>query len=227
MVTHHNDKIIQVQKPAQSLQAFQKKVAAGEELHVGYLKPILLTAGVAVLATAAYFGFSAVRASSLENHQAALADLELEVTGDPTAAAPPAPQDLEQRMRERLPRLENLAKSSPRDSRAVTEGILSTWRLVLGDKAEAPLPATDPWSRLRLAQKQVAMGRAQDAAAILAGLRKAADPGQDWAPIFWNTLLDTDRLQGNREQAWKDLADYKSRFRQLADPALDQLLAGV
>ena len=30
MVTHSKNKVIQVQKPAQSLQAFQKKVASGE-----------------------------------------------------------------------------------------------------------------------------------------------------------------------------------------------------
>ncbi|MDR3672974.1 MAG: hypothetical protein P4L36_19170 [Holophaga sp.] len=225
MVSHGKDKVIQVQKPAQSLQAFQKKVATGEDIQVGYLKPLLMVAGILVVAFAAYFGFRANRAASLEKHQTALADLQIEVLGDQTT--PPSPEVLEQRMRERLPRLEALAKSSPRDDRAVTEGLLATWRLQLGEKGAAPAVQTDPWSRLRLARKQVAEGQAQEAAATLASLRGNAGPDQAWAPIFWSTLLDADRLQGNRDQAWKDLADYKARFKQLVDPGLERMLAGV
>jgi len=225
MVSHGKDKVIQVQKPAQSLQAFQKKVATGEDIQVGYLKPLVMAAGILVVAFAAYFGFRAMRANSLEKHQTALADLQIEVLGDQTA--PPSPQDLEQRMRERLPQLEALAKSAPRDDRAVTEGLLASWRLQLGEKGAAPSVQTDAWSKLRLARKQVAEGQAQDAAATLASLRNAAGPDQAWAPIFWSTLLDADRLQGNREQGWKDLADYKARFKQMVDPQLERMLAGV
>jgi len=71
------------------------------------------------------------------------------------------------------------------------------------------------------------MGQAQDAAATLASLRPSAGPDQAWSAVFWSTLLDADRLQGNREQAWKDLADYKARFKQQADPGLERVLAGV
>jgi hypothetical protein len=227
MVSHSKDRVIQVQKPAQSLQAFQKKVASGEDIQVGYLKPLLMAAGILVLGFGSFYGFRAARAASLEKHLTALADLQMEVIGDSSATQPVTPQDLEQRMRERLPRLEALARSAPRDDRAVSEGLLATWRLQLGDKAAAPSAATDAWGKLRLAQKQVALGQGQEAATTLASLRHGAGPDQAWAPIFWSTLLDADRLQSNREQAWKDLADYKSRFKQLADPALERVLAGV
>jgi hypothetical protein len=228
MVSHGKDKVIQVQKPAQSLQAFQKKVATGEDIQVGYLKPLVMVAGILVVGFAAFYGFRAMRASSLEKHQTALADLQIEVLGDSASTGTePSPQDLEQRMRERLPRLEALARSAPRDDRAVTEGLLASWRLQLGEKGAAPSAPRDAWAKLRLAQKQVAMGQGQEAAATLASLRKGADPDQAWAPIFWSTLLDSDRLQGNREQAWKDLADYKTRFKQQADPGLERTLAGV
>ena len=225
MVSHSKDRVIQVQKPAQSLQAFQKKVATGDDIRAGYLKPLLMGAGVLVVAFASYFGFKAVRASSLEKHQTALADLQIEVIGD--QSVPATPQELEQRMRERLPRLEALARSAPHDDKAVTEGLLATWRLQLGEKATPPAAPADPWSKLRLAQKQVAMGQGKAAADTLATLRGKADPDQAWASVFWSTLLDADRLQGNRDQAWKDLADYKSRFKLQADPGLDRLLAGV
>jgi hypothetical protein len=226
MVSHGKDKVIQVQKPAQSLQAFQKKVATGEDIQVGYLKPLLMAAGILVVAFAAFYGFKAVRASSLEKHQTALANLQIEVMGA-QATTEPTPQEVEQRMREGLPRLEALAKSAPRDDRAVTDGLLATWRLELGEKAAAPPAPSDPWGKLRLAQKQVAMGQAQDAAATLATLRSSAGPDRAWAQLFWSTLLDADRLQGNRDQAWKDLADYKTRYKQQADPGLERKLAGV
>jgi len=227
MVSHSKDRVIQVQKPAQSLQAFQKKVATGEDVRVGYLKPLVMGAGVLIVAFASFYGFRAVRAASLEKHLTALADLQMEVVGDSSATEPVSPKDLEQRMRERLPRLEALARSAPRDDKAVSEGLLATWRLQLGDKAGAPLAPSDAWGKLRLAQKQIALGQGQEAAASLAGMRGAAGPDQAWSPIFWSTLLDADRLQGSRDQAWKDLADYKARFKQLADPGLEKLLAGV
>jgi hypothetical protein len=227
MVSHSKDRVIQVQKPAQSLQAFQKKVATGEDVRVGYLKPLVMGAGVLIVAFASFYGFRAVRAASLEKHLTALADLQMEVIGDSTTTEPVSPKDLEQRMRERLPRLEALARSAPHDDRAVSEGLLATWRLQLGEKAGAPVAPTDAWGKLRLAQKQVALGQGQEAGATLAGMRGAAGPDQAWAPIFWSTLLDADRLQGSRDQGWKDLADYKSRFKQLADPGLEKLLAGV
>jgi hypothetical protein len=228
MVSHGKDKVIQVQKPAQSLQAFQKKVATGEDIQVGYLKPLLMAAGILVVAFAAFYGFKAVRASSLEKHQTALANLQIEAIGSELApGTQPLPDDLEKGMRERLPQLEALARSAPRDDKALTEGLLATWRLELGEKGAPPAPPTDPWSRLRLAQKQVAMGQGPEAAATIASLRKDAGPDRAWASVFWSTLLDADRLQGNRAQAWKDLAEYKSRFKLLADSSLEQMLAGV
>jgi len=226
MVSHGKDKVIQVQKPAQSLQAFQKKVTTGEDIQVGYLKPMVMAAGILVVAFAAFYGFKAVRASSLEKHQTALADLQIELIGGEGAPGTP-PQDQDKGMRERLPRLEALARSAPRDDKAVTEGLLATWRVELGEKGAATAAPADAWGKLRLAQKQVAMGQGPEAAATLASLRKGASPDEAWAAVFWSTLLDADRLQGNRDQAWKDLAEYKARFKQLADPSLDQMLAGV
>ena len=229
MVSHYKSKVIQVQKPAQSLQAFQKKVASGEDIRVGYLKPILLAAGIAVVGVSAFYGYRAVRASALEDHQIALADLQLEVAGDDavTGTAPAAPQDLEKRMRDHLPQLEALARNAPAEDRTGTQSLLATWQVELGVQGPAPAAPTSPWGKLRQAQRQVALGQGQDATATLASLRRSADPGQAWAPVYWSTLLDADRLQGNRDQAWKDLAEYKTRFKQLADPSLERVLAGV
>jgi hypothetical protein len=227
MVAHGRDKVIQVQKPAQSLQAFQKKVASGEDLQVGYLKPLLIGAGIAVVAVGAFFAIQATRSNSLARHNEAVANLQLEVGGNPQE--PASPQELEKRMRERLPRLEALAARAPGAAKAATSGLLATWRAELGEPGTAPAApaAGDPWSLLRQAEKQVALGQGQEAAASLAPLRSKAGPDQAWASLYWSTLLDADRLQGRRDQAWKDLAEYKSRFRDQADASLDRLLAGV
>jgi hypothetical protein len=229
MVTHGKDKIIQVQKPAQSLQAFQKQVATGDDVKAGYLKPLLIAAGVAVVAGTVFFGFRIVRGNAIDKHQQALATLQLEVVGNPAAGGAQAvpPQELEQRMRERLPRLEALARSAPRSERAATAGLLNTWRLELGEADAAPASPDGPWSRLLLAQKQIALGQGQEATATLASLRPAADPDRAWASLFWSTLLDADVLVGNRDQAWKDLAEYKARFKGQAEPAMDRMLAGA
>jgi hypothetical protein len=221
--------VIQVQKPAQSLQAFQQKVATGADERVGMLKPLLIGAGVVVALTAGYFVFTSVRAGQLEKHQIALADLQLEVSGDVSGNGEPAsPQDLEKRMRDRLPRLEELARTAPAGDKAISEGLLATWRLQLGEQGgTAPAPGKDPWSQLRLAQRQIALGQGKEAGATLAPLRAAASPDQAWAPLFWSSLLSADQLLGDRAQAWKDLGEYKSRFKAQADPSLDRQLSGV
>ena len=51
MATNIKNKEIQVQKPAQSLQAFQAKIAASqgaEEISTGLLKPILISVGAVI-----------------------------------------------------------------------------------------------------------------------------------------------------------------------------------
>ncbi|NTV73576.1 MAG: hypothetical protein HGA66_05160, partial [Holophaga sp.] len=154
-----------------------------------------------------------------------LANLQLEVSGDSTEPVPAA--EVEKRMREKLPQLEALARSAPGSEKATTEGILASWKLQLDGKGAIPAVAGDAWGKLRLAQKQVAMGQGAEALATLGSLRKDADPDQAWAPVFWTTLLDADRLQGDRAQALKDFADYKARFKTQADPAVERMLQGV
>ena len=225
MATSYKNKVIQVQKPAQSLKAFQQKVASGEDIKVGYLKPILVTAGALLVLGAAFFTVTAMRAGSIEKHEAALANLQLEVSGD--GVTPVAPAELEKRMRDRLPQLEALARSAPGSQKAATDGLVATWRLELDGKG-APAPAqTDVWGKLRQAQRQLALGQGQDALATLKPLQDAAAPGKPWAGLYWTTLLDADRLQGDRARAWQDYAAYKARFKDQADPSLERMLAGV
>jgi predicted negative regulator of RcsB-dependent stress response len=225
MIPNSKNKVIQVQKPAQSLQAFQKKVASGDDLQTGLLKPMLIGAGVAVGLGVAFFGFRAWRASVVEKHESALASLQLEVTGDAVEPAPAA--EVEKRMRAKLPELEALARNAPGSKRETTEGILASWKLQLDGTGGIAAQQNDAWDKLRLAQKQLALGQGAEALATLGGLRKEADPGKAWAPIFWTTLLDIDRLKGDRSQALKDFADYKARFKTQADPAVERLLQGV
>jgi hypothetical protein len=141
---------------------------------------------------------------------------------------PAQPADIEKRMRENLPKLEVLAKSAPASQKATTEGLAATWRLELDGKGGIAPKAEDPWSRLRLAQRQIALGQGPEAVATLTPLRASAVPSEPWGGLYWKTLLDARTLQGEREQALKDYAEYKLRFRDQADiRGMERILTGI
>jgi hypothetical protein len=225
MAANIKSKEIQVQKPAQSLQAFQQKLATGTDTQVTLLKPLLIGTGVVAAVVIGFFGFRAWRANALENHEAAVAELLLEVQGD--GLTPVAPEDMEKRMRERLPRLEALAKGAPGPATEITQGMLASWRLQLDGTASLPALGSNPWDRLRVAQRQVALGQAEEADATLKSLRSAAKPDAPWAPLYWATLLDLHRLKGDRTEAWKDYAEYKTLFKDRADASFEKVLASI
>lgn len=219
-------KEIQVQKPAQSLEAFKGKVSTGpEDIGAGLLKPVLIgTASLLALALAAW-GFSSWQSHRVEKHEAALSALMLEVHGTPYA--PPSPEAIEKKMREKLPELETLATKAPGRCKPVTQGTLAAWKLQLEGKATLPAASTDAWGTLRQAQRMVALGQGAEAAALLTPLKKKADASEAWAPTYWSTLMEVHRLQGSRDQAWKDYSDYKQRFKEQADPAMERTLASI
>ena len=225
MATNSRNKVIQVQKPAQSLKAFQQKVASGDDIKEGYLKPLLIAAGSVLVVCVAIFGVRAFRAAAVEKFETSLAELQAEVSGDGQTTVPPA--ELERRMREQLPRLETLAHSAPGSRRDVAEGLLATWRLELDGKGAVAPAQKDSWGTLRRADREIALGKGQEALATLTPLRGDATPDQAWASLYRSTLLNADLLQGDRAKAWQDYADYKARFKDQADPTLEHLLAGV
>lgn len=226
MATNIKDKEIQIQKPAQSLQAFQQKLSTGQVDEPGILKPVLIGFGIVSLVALSFFGLLAYRTRSIEKHETALAELMLAVQGDDTT--PVAPPELEKRMRENLPKLEALVKSAPSSCKVTTQGVLDTWRLQLDGKGIVLPAATDPWSRLRLAQRSLALGEAKEVQQMIEPLRKKAGPDEAWSKLYWTTQLELDRMQGHRDQAWKDLAEYKARFKDNADSAsLERILNGI
>ncbi len=226
MASPIKSKEIQVQKPAQSLQAFQKGLATGNGSQMSIIKPALIAAVVVFMGSIGFFGYRSWASGSVEKHETALAELMLAVQGDPKIPAQPA--DIEKRMRENLPKLEVLAKSAPASRRATTEGLLATWRLELDGKGGIAPKAEDPWSRLRLAQRQIALGQGQEALGTLTPLRSGAGPSEAWGDLFWKTLLAARTLQGEREQALKDYAEYKQRFREQADiRGMESILIGI
>jgi len=225
MAANIKSKEIQVQKPAQSLQAFQQKLARGDDSQVTLLKPLLIGTGLLATLVIGFFGFRAWRANALEKHEAAVAELLLEVQGD--GLTPVAPAEVEKRMRERLPRLESLAKSAPGGASEITKGVLASWNLELDGKASRPVLGSNPWDRLRAAQRQLALGQAEEVAATLKSLRSSAKPDAPWAPLYWATQMDLHRLKGDRNEAWKDYAEYKSLFKDQADASFEKILSSI
>ena len=217
---------IQVQKPAQSLAHFQTKLNQGQEEDAGLLKPILIGAASLLALGLAYGAWNLWHTSAAEKHEAALSALQMEVEGDGVAPLPPA--EVEKRMRERLGRLESLVHSAPSSRKAATAGLLATWRLTLDGKGTAPAKAGDAWGQIRLAQRALALGQVQEARAQLDPLRVKATPGEAWAEAFWSSQLDADRLAGNRAQALKDLAEYKTRFKGRGDASpLESMIQSI
>lgn len=225
MARNIKDKVIQIQKPAQSLEAFKAK-AAVPDTGDGLLKPVAIAFGAVVLVIMLVVGFRSWQRSGLERHETTLAEIQLAVQGD--GMAMPAPAEIEKRMREQLPRLEALVKDAPSARRQEVQAMLAAWKLQLDGKGGIQVGSKDPWDLLRLAQRQVALAQGQEALNTLAPLRKKADASQSWGNLYWLTLLEADRVVGNREQAWKDLAEYKQRFKDQGDGAsLERLIAGI
>lgn len=220
-------KEIQVQKPAQSLAHFQQKIAQGQDLQTGMLKPLLIGAGAIVLLVCGFFGYSSWQDNQLEAYESNLATITQGLEG--TGPAPVAPAQIESTLRERLPKLEALVKTAPGSRKASAEGLLASWKLALDGKASASAaPAKDPWARIAQAERAIALGQGKEALALLSTLRKSASPNEDWANLYWNTLVEADRLSGNRDQAWKDYTDYKDLFKDRAVTVLmDRTLQGI
>lgn len=226
MARPSKQRVIQVQKPAQSLAHFQSKLGDKALEEGTLLKPLLIGAGVVVAICLAVGAWWTVRDQRIEKHEAALAILEQAVDGD--GSAPVAPEAAEAAMRARLPQLQALAQSAPGSRRAITTGLLEAWQLSLDGKSTVQPGESGPWGRLRLAQRALALGKAQDARQQLDPLRGSAGPGKDWGEAYWASVLDADRVAGDRAQAWKDLAEYKSRFKGRADSgALDSILQSI
>lgn len=226
MAADIRNKEIQVQKPAQSLEHFQAKVASGEDLETGMLRQLMLGVGVVAVLGLGWVGVDAYLTHRLEQHETAVAEILLKVQGD--GVTPVAPAEAEKLMRENLPKLEALAQSAPGSRKAITQGLVAAWKLQLDGKGATPAGAAkDPWARIREAQARIAKGDAEGAVAQLEPLRGDATSGAAWAQLWWSTRMEAHRLKGDRPQALKDLADYKARFKQDADPQLEKALQGI
>lgn len=225
MAANPKSKEIQVQKPAQSLQAFQQSLTLGEKAGAGMLKPVLIAVAVLLVGLAGFFGWQAWRHSALERHENAMAEVVQTVFGD--GLTPVAPAEVEKRMREQLPALEGLVQRAPGSARPVAEATLAAWRLQLEGKGGLETPAQDPWSRLRLAHRQIALGQGAEAAETLRALHGKANPEESWASLYWTQLMDLHRLKGDRAEALKDYADYRNRYKERADPVVERMLASI
>ena len=218
MFSHCNKDKITHRKPVQPLSVFRIRMVS----------PILAFIGAVILVVTLYATFQIARSSYKRKHRIALANFQLEVFNGVSGSGFVLPEgELEKRMRACLPRLEALARSAPRSDDGVTGMNLASWRTQLSMGNDMLPKPFNAWSQLLLAQRLVALGDAKDAAGLLAPLRKSAGPSEAWATVFWPTLVNIDQLQGNRIQGWKDLAEYKIRFKEQASPALEQMMAGV
>lgn len=217
------DKVINVQKKAQSLEQFQRR-AAGEGSPA--LKAVVIGVGVLVAGVVAWGAWSMHRQRKAEAFETQIATLRLQVEGDGTT---PVPADqLQSRMQAALPRLEALAKEAPASRQAQAAGLLATWKLDLSGQGGIAASTGTPWGRLREAQRLTALGQGKEARAILDPLRAKAMPDTAWGQAYWASLLEVDRLNGDRDQGFKDLGEYRARFKDAGNAAqLDKLVQSI
>lgn len=217
------DKVINVQKKAQSLEQFQRR-AAGEGSPA--LKAVVIGAGVLVLGIVAWGAWTVHRQHKAEAFETEVATLRLQVEGDGTT---PVPADqLQSRMQAALPRLEALVQDAPSSRRVQATGLLATWKLDLSGQGGIAAATDTPWGRLREAQRLTALGQGKEAKGLLDPIRAKATPEAAWGQAYWVSLLEVDRLNGDRDQAFKDLSDYRARFKDAGDGAqLDKLVQSI
>jgi hypothetical protein len=217
---------IQVQKPAQSLSAFQRKVASEIDDRAILVKRIVIAAAVLVLLIAGFTAWRIWVNYSIRQHEIAMSALVSEVEGSPLAPTPLG--EREQRLRNALPKLEELTRKAPSACRDVANGFAAAWRLELEGKGdEMPVPK-DPWSRLRLAQRSIALGQAKEASDLISPLHGDAKPGRAWSQLYWSALMQVRQLEGNREQALQDYSEYRKIFKAQADLAtMDKMLNSI
>jgi|GEM_PF-382318 len=224
--TNIKQKEIRIQKPAQSLTAFQHKVALGIDERSNLMKQFVIVSITILLGIAAVVFWNMWRHHKVEQHETALAALITEVQG--TLSNPVSSEEREQRMRNAMQRLEELVRTAPGSRKSVTNGILSTWKLELDGKG-GPLPVpADHWSRLRLAQRSIVLGQAKEANDLITSLHGSAKPNQAWSQLYWPMLMRIRQLEGNREQALKDYAEYRRIFKSQADlSTIDKILDAI
>jgi hypothetical protein len=205
----------------------QKLIQKQDYLGTKVVSTIVVLIGIIAFVATLYVVFQSVQNSSKKKHRIALANFELEVFDGINLSSSTWPKEIEDRMIERLPQLEALASSAPRSDGGMTDRVLASWRIQL-DRPDSSLPQpSDAWSRLFLGQRFIALGDAKSAQDVVAPLRKSANPNKAWATVFWSNLIGIDQLQGDRNQGWKDLAEYKAKFKQQANPALEHMIAGI
>ncbi|MDR2697609.1 MAG: hypothetical protein LBB40_03945 [Holophagales bacterium] len=224
--TSIKQKEIRIQKPTQSLTAFQRKVALGIDERSNLMKRFIIASAAVLVGIAALVFWNMWRRHKIEQHETALSALITEVEG--SLSNPVSSAEREQRMRNALPRLEEIASVAPSASKNVANGIVSTWKLEL-DGTGGPLPVpTDHWSRLRLAQRSIVLGQAKEASDLISALHKSAKPDQAWSQLYWSMLMQIRQLEGNREQALKDYSEYRKIFKGQADlSAMDKMLDAI
>jgi len=224
--TSVKQKEISIQKPAQSLTAFQHKVALGIDERSSLMKQFIIVSTVILIGIAAVVCWNLWRHQKIEQHETAMAALITEVQG--TLSNPVSPEEREKRMRNALQRLEELARTAPNSRKSVANGIVSAWKLELDGKGDPlPIPA-DHWSRLRLAQRSIVLGQTKEAKDMISVLHKSAKPDQAWSQLYWSMLMQIRQLEGNREQALKDYSEYRKIFKSQADlNAMEKILNAV
>ncbi len=209
MTQQDTPKIIQVQKPAPSLDHFQKSLSKEDPSKV--FKKVLLAGGIFVLLLLVIYFIRQSRENTVLAFQAQLSALRIEALG--TEFEPKKGDALSQSLALYLPQIEALLTQAPSSQRNSLINMINSWRLVSGKPPLSETPASlQAWERIQQANQALLLGQLKEAQDWLTPLASEAKTPSSWAKAYWEIQLMIDQSKGDVTSARKHLDLYRQAF---------------
>ncbi|MFM1773269.1 MAG: hypothetical protein RL124_41 [Acidobacteriota bacterium] len=216
-------KIIQVQKPAPSLDHFQQSLSKEDPSKV--FKKILWAVGIFVALLLVGYFIRQSREKAVLAFQGQLSALRIEALG--TEFEPKKGEALTQSLARYLPQAEALLPQVPSSQKNGLINLINNWRLVLSLPPLADTPSSlQAWERIQQANQALLLGQPQEAQAFLKPLESDADTPSSWAQAYWEIQLMIDQAQGDAVSARKHLDLYRQAFPE-GDEVLKKLRRSI
>lgn len=213
---------IQVQKPAPSLQNFQKTLGQPDRtqlfryaLWCGVLSLVLLLskAGFDYFADQRVVRFLVTFEQIRSESEGNLSNLN-------------KGEALRSSIEKGIPRLQALLKTTPSAYQNQVFGMLKKWELILGTSPSTnPSLKLAPWETLQLAEQALAVGQTQQAQDLIQPLGSKAKLQASWGMTYWELQLSIDQQKGSFRDAQDHLALFEKSYPKADASALRKIVA--
>jgi hypothetical protein len=216
-------KIIQVQRPAPSLDHFQKSLSKKDPSKV--FKTILWAGGIFVSFLLIGYLIKQSRDKAILTFQTQVSALRIEALG--TEFEPKKGEVLTQSLVRVLPQLESLLTNAPSSQKNGLINLINSWRLILGQDPLVDTPRSiEAWDRIQQANQALLLGQPQAAQLLLKPLESEAETASSWSQAYWEIQLMIDQSQGDVSSARKHLELFRHAFPE-GDETLKKLRRSI